>query len=370
MTTKTAADEAQSARQIFTPFQADKIFTPFEADNQPVATQQAKPPVQYRQVTDKEIEALGDDHAIELSQLSKQLLSSVKASDADQFGSKLNELVATAKGLDPSKFQRKGIVGTIMNLFGNTKEKFLAQYQTIDNRMMALVSELDKSAQLQRKRVGDLDQMFEANERSFNGLTEAEEYGKTILHDMEIQLAEMTAEAQQDPDSFKAQAVADFKNKLMRLEKRIDDIGRAKHLAKLAAPQIRLMQDNARSLAEKFADIKVTTIPAWQNAFSMFLVQMEQQKGAALANAVHDATDDAFRMQADLLRSNTQDIARAKARSLVTVETLQHVQQQLLGAIDDAQQVADEARKMRVEAVPRIKQMDEELIKRFTSRGK
>lgn len=325
------------------------------------------PATVYPVVTDQQIEQLGDNYAIQLSGLSKKLLNSVKASDVDEFGSKLNALVGVAKELDPSKFKTTGIVASIQRMFGSAKEKMLAQYQSIETRMNALVAELDKSAQLQIQRVGDLEEMYIANQASYQGLEQAEGKGKELLVVMNQQLVEMTEQSKNmAADTFATQQVADFQNKILRLEKRVDDINRAKYLSVLAAPQIRVIQDNARTLAEKFNDIKVTTIPAWQNTFSMYIVQIEQQKGAALANAVHDATDDAFKLQADLLRQNTQEITRAKQRSIVTVETLQHMQQQLLGAMDDMNRINEEGRRNRLDAVPKLQNLEQELITKFT----
>ena len=188
---------------------------------------------------------------------------------------------------------------------------------------------------------------------------------------MNTQLSQMIEEAKADTNStsLTAQHVADYQNRVLRLEKRIDDLGRAQYLAKLTAPQIRIMQENARVLAEKFKDIKVTTIPAWQNTFSMYLVQLEQQKGAQLATAIHDATDDAFKLQADLLRQNTATIATAKQRSIVSLETVQHMQEQLLGAMDDMARINDEGRKSRLEATPKFIALEQELINRFTPKG-
>lgn len=354
--------------QTFTPTQLfTEVGTPVNLSPaaQPLVAAQRFVPAQT--ISDQDIEKLGDNYAMQLSGLSKKMLSSVRASDVDAFGEKLNALVGVAKELDPSKFKTKGIIASIQRMFGSAKEKMLAQYQSVEQRMNVLVGELDKSAQLQIQRVSDLEEMYAANLASHDGLGQAEEQGKQILVVMEKQLEEMTEQAKSAPaDTFTAQHLADYQAKMLRLEKRVDDLGRAKYLAKLSAPQIRIMQDNARTLAEKFNDIKVTTIPAWQNTFSMYLVQLEQQKGAQLANAVHDATDDAFKLQADLLRQNTQEITKAKQRSVVTIETLQHMQKQLMGAMDDMTRINDEGRRTRKDAVPKMQALEQELITRFT----
>lgn len=318
-------------------------------------------PLAAEVVTEQQIDQLGEKNAMALSAISHKMLSHVRAADADAFGKKLNELVGVAKDLNPSRFEKPGLISKLTSLFGSAKEKVLAQFQTVDKRMQALITELDHSANLHSGRINDMEEMYDANLRAHTDLQAAVAEGERLIKVLQAQLA---GEAQAD-DAFAAQRANDTRNRIERLEKRIDDLKRAMLLAKQAAPEIRLLQENARTLAMKFKDVKAVTIPAWQNAFTLFLVQMEQKKSAALVHAVHDATDEAFRMQADLLRQNTQEIAHAKQRSIVSIETLEHVQQQLLGSFDDMARINEEGRRSRKEAEPKLRALEQELINRF-----
>lgn len=315
-------------------------------------------------VSTSEIDALGDKYAVQLSGLSTKMLTSVRASDAEGFGSTLNQLVATAKGMDPNNFKKKGVLSKLTNLFGSVKEKMLAQYETVEKRMDELITQLDKYSTTQSTRIGDLEQMFVVNYQSHQGLEQAVQYGGQLLVTLNEQVEQ--AKAIVNPDNFTAQNIADLNNTVQRLEKKIDDLKRVELLAKQAAPEIRLLQDNARTLVDKFKNIKDLTIPAWKQAFTLYLVQLEQKAGAELANAADDATNEAFRQQADMLRQNTQEIAKAKQRSVIDLDTLQHVQDQLLGSFDDMDKIAADGRKARQDAEPKIKALEQQLITRFT----
>lgn len=316
-------------------------------------------------ITDEQIEKLGATQARGLSELSESMLGAVRASDVDGFGSKLNELIVVAKGLDPSQFARKGLVAKISGMFGKAKEKALAQYNSVEGQMERLVGELDKGAALQDRRVPELEQMYVANVQYHNELEQAAAQGDAMAQSLRSQLA-LEEQAQ---DAFAAQRQADARSRIARVERRVDDVRRAMLLAKQTAPQIRLLQENARELSRKFRDVQTVTIPAWRNAFSLHLVQIEQSKGAALANAVHDATDDALRMNADLLRENTQEIARAKQRAVVEISTLEHVNRQLIGSFADVARIEEAGRKARLEAKGKIEALERQLIDRFQGTG-
>jgi uncharacterized protein YaaN involved in tellurite resistance len=319
-----------------------------------------QPKVPVRAVTDNEIDQLGQKVSSHAAKTASQIMAQVRASDVDGFGDKLNELVAVSKRLDPKKMGNKGLINKVMNLFGESKEALLAQYQTVEQRMNALVGEMDKTVVHQQKRVGDLEQMYADNEAAFHQYGAEIEACQMILEALKAQLAN----EQQAQDAFAAQRQQDLMNRIHRAEKKEDDFVRGQQLCKLAAPEIRAMQDNARSLVTTFTDIKNTTVPAWQGVFSRYILSMEQKRAAELATSVQNATNEAFRMQADQLRQNVQTIATAKERSVVDIETLEHMQQQLLGAIDDAKRIADEGARSRAEARVKLADMDKQMIAR------
>lgn len=316
-------------------------------------------------ITDSDIDGLGSANNNALADITNQMLSQVKASDSDAFGEKLSTLITTARKINPSGGTNQSGLGGIINkaksLFVSSREQLLDNYQSVEQRIDTLVGELSSSCDHHRSRINDLEHIYISNMNAHSEFEASEKKGEVMLVSLQQQLDAETAAT----DAFAAQRVADVRYRMDRVEKRIDDLKRKQLLAKQAAPQIRMMQDNARCLAEKFTEIQITTIPAWKQTFTLYLMQLEQKKGAELANSIHDATDEAFKMQADLLRQNTGEIAKAKQRSVVSIETLQHVQEQLLGSLDDAMKIADEGKKSRKEATIVLKDMEQKLVTQF-----
>jgi hypothetical protein len=69
-------------------------------------------------IDDKAIESLGGNTGAGVAKVSAKLLGTVRASDADVFGTQLNELIATSKGLDPAKLRSGGLLSRVSNMFG------------------------------------------------------------------------------------------------------------------------------------------------------------------------------------------------------------------------------------------------------------
>lgn len=307
-----------------------------------------------------------DDKATQgVATISQKMLSSLRASDADVFGQKLNALVMVSKGLDP-KNMKSGMLSKITHIFGTTKEKFMAQYNTVEKQMDSLVNELDKSSNLHRQRIVDFNTMYSEN-YSYHQALEVQRQKKISLKE---QLEQQLAGMGKPTDAFTAQNMNLLQDRVNRLEKRVNDIERAKLLSKQMAPEIMQLENNARSLVETFKDVKETTIPAWRNAFTLYIAQIEQKKGAELANAVYDATDEAFRVQAEQFNQNTQEIAKVRQRSVVSIETLEYVQTQLMDAFDKLGQIEADGKKARAESEPRMAALEKQLVDKFTPGAK
>lgn len=316
-------------------------------------------------IDDKAIEALGGSTGAGVAKVSAKLLGTVRASDADVFGTQLNELIATSKGLDPAKLRSGGLLSRVTNMFGSVKEKMLSQYQVVESRMDTLVAEMTRHANVHRARIQDFDEMFKGLETYYQGLDADVRKGEEWAARLRQAVAQQPAAA----NAFEAQQATELKRRLERLEKRIDDLRRAMLMATQMVPQIRLSQDNARALTDTFTDIVNVSIPAWRNVFSLYLLQLEAKQSAAVANAAYDATDAAFRAQADMLLENTETVARAKQRSLVSLETAQHVQTQLVTAFDKLEQISNEGQQRRKDELPKLQELERELIARFSPAG-
>jgi len=313
-------------------------------------------------IDDKAIEALGSAAGPGVAKVSAKLLGTVRASDADVFGTQLNELIATSKGLDPAKLRSGGLLSRVTNMFGSVKEKMLSQYQVVESRMDTLVSEMTRHANVHRGRIHDFDEMYKGLEIYYQGLDADVKKGEAWAERLRQAVAQQGAAA----NAFEAQQATELKRRLERLEKRIDDLRRAMLMATQMVPQIRLSQDNARALTDTFTDIVNVSIPAWRNVFSLYLLQLEAKQSAAVANAAYDATDAAFRAQADMLLENTETVARARQRSIVSLETAQHVQTQLVTAFDKLEQISNEGQQRRRDELPKLQELERELIARFS----
>lgn len=311
------------------------------------------------------IAKLGGDAAQSLDAVSTRLLAVQRAGDAGVLGQQLNELIAEAKGLDPKAMAGKGLVGRVLGVFGNTKEKILGHYDTVQHRIDTLVGQIGGEMTIQDQRMKDLDDLAQSLRVYHEGLERAVAQGQAGLAAFDAEIARLKPLVA--GDAFKAADLNDLNDRRQVLDKRVDDFQRNLAFITQTLPSILLMKQNARDLVTTFNDIKVTTIPVWRNVFSQYLISLDQKRGAALVTEVRDATNEAIKRQADQLGQNAVAVATARQRSSIDLETLQYNQTKLLETLDNVAAIEKKGQADRAAAKPQIAALEQQIIKRFSA---
>lgn len=336
---------------------------------QQLITQAAPPAVRPARVTasslvtDDQIDAIGAQTMGRASAMSQKILAGTKTRDTDVMGTTLNQLVATTKQCDPSKMGEPSFLGKMFGKAKTLKDHLMAEYSTVESRMNAMLVELDKLGALMQQRVKDIDVLYSETEQTYKMLGDEIEVNKQRLAD----LLDFIQNSSAPSDAMQAQELNKLNARAQRLEKGIDDLERGRQLALLALPELQMEQDNKRSLASSVKTIKNTTWPAYQGLFTRYILALETKKGNEVIGSVYDATDAAFKMQAQQLRANAAETAKLQQRSVVSIETLELCQQELLGAMDDVARINEEGRAARAAAKPKLESLSQELIQRSSA---
>ncbi|MGI2897176.1 toxic anion resistance protein, partial [Vibrio alginolyticus] len=197
----------------------------------------------------------------------------------------------------------------------------------------------------------------------YKALTEAIIYGESRRLLIKGKAEVLAKELEDENSPLKAQELSDLQSFHNRIEKRVHDLRSLQMLALQTAPMIRMVQTNNITLIEKFDNIKTLTIPSWKKQFTLAISMLEQRKSLELAGKIDNATNDLIKRNADLLRQNTLQTARANQRSVIDLETLEHVQNTLITTLQDVVSIEQEGARNREIADERMVNMKKELSK-------
>lgn len=329
----------------------------------PAAVSAAIAPIQPPRITDLQISNAGADAVSEMAGITKKLLGHTRASDTGEFGKGLNSLVVLAKGLNPEDLKSRGMISRLLGTVSATKERFLAQYSTVEKQLNSLSDELDQKAVAHSSRILDLDQIYLSNFEAHQKMEAGIALCKAYLLELHESLANESQKA--IGDSFGAQIMVDYQRLIVQAEQRIDELTRSMLLSKQVAPQIRMMQDDIRGLLQKFRMVTSVTIPAWINAFMRYIIQSENKRSVEILDNVDQITNEALRTSADLQRESSVQIAQSRNRSSISMETLSHVQTQLIGTVEAVMRIDTEARARRNAEATQLVAMERQLISVF-----
>ena len=304
----------------------------------------------------------GKNIATQTSGYTDELLNLVQNKDLDETGQKLNQVVQVAQQLNTSSILNKkknsGFFGGLMGKIKGAKNNIDMHFNTTKEQIDTLVKEIEKSQSGLKARVDTLDRMFHGVQSEYKQLGVYIAAGKLKQDEIQQEISTLTSQAQ---DQTTTQRVYDLNHLANNLEKRVSDLQVLQQSAMQTLPMIRIIQSNNLMLVDKFYAIKNITLPAWKNQISLAISLNEQKNSVQLANTIDDATNDLLKRNADLLHQNSVDTAKANQRSVIDIETLEHVQNTLIKTVNDVIQIQKEGMRKRAEATTRLRSLQDNL---------
>jgi len=295
-----------------------------------------------------------------VASFSENALASVRTKDMGEVGKDLADLVVELKGFGAAE-EKKGLFG-LFKKSANKLETMKAQYSKVEANVDRIVRELEQHQVTLLKDVAMLDQMYELNLRYYKELTMYILAGQKKLAEVrEVELPALRAKAEQTGAQEDAQAYNDKVQMCERFEKKLHDLELTRMISIQMGPQTRLLQNNDTLMVEKIQSSLVNTIPLWKSQMVLALGMEHSRQATAAQSAVTDMTNELLRKNADLLKMGTIETAKEAERSVVSIETLQHTNQQLISTLDEVLNIQREGAVKRREAEAELGRIEGEL---------
>ena len=291
---------------------------------------------------------------------SENALKSVRTKDLGEIGRSLSELVVELKGFGEEE-EKKGLFGKFKKA-GNKLEVMKAQYSKVESNVDKIVRELEQHQVTLMKDVAMFDQMYELNLKYYKELTMYILAGKKKLAEVrENELSALRAKAEQTGAQEDAQRYNDLVQMCERFEKKLHDLELTRMISIQMGPQTRLLQNNDTLMVEKIQSSLVNTIPLWKSQMVLALGMEHGRQATAAQSAVTEMTNELLKKNADMLKMGTIQTAKEAERSVVSIETLQHTNQQLISTLDEVLNIQREGAQKRKEAEVELGRIEGEL---------
>ena len=304
-----------------------------------------------------------------IADFSDSILCNVRAKDSGYVGELLGELLTNVKSFEPKSsdggFLKK--LPLVSSLVGKA-ETMMQGYEKVSVQVEKVKTSLQKARMLMMKDVTMLDTLFAKNLEYFKTLELYIRAGEEKMQEMrEVTLPKLRAQAAASSDPMAAQVVSDFESSVERFEKKVHDLKISKTISIQTAPQIRLIQNNDKVLIDRVQSAIYNSIPLWKNQMVIALGLANQKKVLEMQHSVNEMTNDLLKKNAEMLKIGTIETAKENERSIVDIETVRKVNDDLVTTIEETLKIQQDGRARRRAAEAELVELEGRLKKALES---
>jgi uncharacterized protein YaaN involved in tellurite resistance len=298
-----------------------------------------------------------------MTKYSNDFLSAVRTQQSGEMGELINNLLTELDYIDvdelkaPTKIKRMLRKMPILKHLVTSVEKIMGKYDTIAKNIDQITNKISSTRLTALRDNNALQVMFENNVEYGKQIDEYIIAGKIKLEEVKTKLDEMISNSQ----NYEAYEIQDMQTFYNNLDRRLTDMLTLRYVIKQSLPQIRIVQTNNLSVANKAQSIIATTIPVWKYQLSIAVALHNQGENIKAQRKVTDTTNAILKKNAEMLHINSIAVARENERSVIDAETLKETTQKLIDTIKEVKQIHESSAAKRRETENEILRIEKEL---------
>lgn len=297
-----------------------------------------------------------------LSSQSDSFLKNVRKSDSGEVGGLINDLLVELNYVDVDELDAKGFKKFLKNIpiLGKmvmNVENMFVKYDKITNNIEGISKKVNSGIINSTKDNAVLQTIFDSNVNNIKSLEDYIISGNIRYEQSMEELREMEA----NPDAYEDFVISDKRDFATRLDRRLADLKVVRLIMMQSLPQIRLVQSNNVSIAEKAQTILTTTLPVWKNQLSLAVAMYRQKQNIEVQKKVSETTENILRKNAAMLGQNTRDVAKANEQTIVSGEVLRDTQRQLIDSLNEVKRIQEEGTASRRQLDTDLQSLETEL---------
>ncbi|MCI3939041.1 toxic anion resistance protein [Chryseobacterium aahli] len=304
----------------------------------------------------------GSDLQKTLANQSDSFLGNVRRSNSGEVGELINNLLIELNYVDVDEINNGGVKGFLSRLPFMKKmltqvDNLFAKYDKITSNIDQISHKVNAGIITSTKDNAVLQTIFDSNVNSIKAIEELVIAGNLRMEKAAGELANMETNVQ----NFADYQIADKRDFINRLDRRLADLKVVRLIMMQSLPQIRLVQNNNVSIAEKAQTILTTTLPVWKNQLSLAVAMHRQQQNIEVQQKVSSTTEEILRKNAERLGQNSINVAKANEQTIVSAETLKETTAMLINTLNEVKQIQKQGTESRRKLDQDLQTLESEL---------
>lgn len=303
-----------------------------------------------------------------ISRQSDTFLSNVRTQQAGDVGAHITDLLTELNYIDVDQLEQKGFKRflsriPLLNKLVMDVKKLFQKYDTITANVERISNKVKAGMINTVKDNASLQTMFDGNVALIKEMEKHIIAGQLRFKELNEELAAMEA----NPSQYQDYEIADKREFIQRLDKRLADMKIVRFIMLQSLAQIRVVQNNNTSIAEKAQSILTTTMPVWKNQLTLAVALQRQKQHIEVQRKVSETTNTILQKNAEMLRTNSIEVARESENTVVSLETLRMTTKSLIDTLTEVKQIHEQGAATRRELDSGLQNLEEELKKGVTN---
>ncbi|WP_185113326.1 toxic anion resistance protein [Chryseobacterium aquaticum] len=304
----------------------------------------------------------GADLQKTLANQSDSFLGNVRRSNSGEVGELINNLLIELNYVDVDEINGSKVKGFLSRLPFMKKmmtqvDNLFAKYDKITSNIDQISHKVNAGIITSTKDNAVLQTIFDSNVNSIKAIEDLVIAGNLRMEKAAAELANMENNVQ----NFADYQIADKRDFINRLDRRLADLKVVRLIMMQSLPQIRLVQNNNVSIAEKAQTILTTTLPVWKNQLSLAVAMHRQQQNIEVQQKVSSTTEEILRKNAERLGQNSINVAKANEQTIVSAETLKETTAMLINTLNEVKQIQKQGTESRRKLDQDLQTLESEL---------
>ncbi|GEK35126.1 toxic anion resistance protein [Kurthia sibirica] len=312
--------------------------------------------VQRMDVRDQmELITLGKEPAMQLSRFSDRILDSMTMSKLDDSSQLLNQLEKVMSKFDKNEILKEpSFMNKLFNRAKKNIEQLFSKYNTlgkeiekIHTQFMVIEDELKRNNQ-------DLEGLYQEDIKYYFELEKYVVAAEMKLDEVKNTLVPACEQKVESGNQMARIELENLRTVQELLERKVDDLEKARMVSVIAAPQIKTMQRGNNDLIAKINSAFVTTIPVFKMGIINAVNAKRQKMHSDSLNAFEDRANEMLKDVTSDIMQQSVEIAQRAGSSSIKMETIESMWDTITTGIDDYKRVKEEQSVQRVEDRKRL----------------
>ncbi|GAA3948595.1 toxic anion resistance protein [Chitinophaga oryziterrae] len=310
----------------------------------------------------------GTDVQNSMEKYSNEFLTSVRTFNSGEVGNLINDLLGELNYIDVDELNQGGFKSMLSKIPFLKKivfdaQKLFQKYDTVINNIDKITNKIKAGRINSIKDNSSLQTMFDSNVNHIKQMEELIISGTIKFKELSEKLAEMEANSA----NYNDYEIADLRDFVQRLDKRLADMKIVRFIMMQSLAQIRVVQNNNTSIAEKAQSIVSTTIPVWKNQLTIAVALQRQKANVEMQKKISDTTNTILQKNAEMLKQNSIDVAKENEKTVVSIETLKMTTKSLIDTLTEVKKIHEQGTESRRQLDTELQSLETELRKGVTN---